>query len=283
VASSKRAHEALDRLAKAEDLALNSEFLAPMVRGGIVQIRIAGVVCRLKVPTGDFEGWGVFRPTSSTTAELVRPAGLGERRRYLALLPPLRVIACAPGGSPRLAIPANQGDSRFLIEGLVPVQLVEEAQHFETLIARFDGTHFWYDGPDPRPDPGRAAYLRESLRRMVVPEQLERPGLTAEERTAYRLNYDQRLRAQLEARRNRAEERIRDALAHAGALLRDYQERDDVYRVTYEVDGCRHVSVVDRQDLSVQVAGICLSGQDNHFDLQSLVGVLREAEQGSGM
>src|SRR5262249_57354356 len=106
-------------------------------------------------------------------------------------------------------------------------------------------------------------------------------GLTAEERAASSLNYAPRLQAELEARRDRVEERIRAALAHAGAEFRDYQERGDVYRVTYEVDGRRHVSVVAQQDLSVQVAGICLSGQDHHFDLQSLVGVLREAD-GSG-
>jgi hypothetical protein len=113
---------------------------------------------------------------------------------------------------------------------------------------------------------------------MVEPEQLSRLGLTAEERAAYAMSYAPRLQAELAARRDRVEERLRVALAHAGAEFREYQERGDLYRVAYEVDGRRQVSVVSREDLSVQVAGICLSGQDRRFDLQSMVGVLREAE-----
>ncbi len=270
----------LERLAAAEQRALACEFLSPMLRGGVVQVRIAGVVCRLKVYPADFEGWGVFRPISATTAALVRPARLAERRQYLDLLPLLRSIICDRDGDHWLATPANHADSRFRIQGMIPVRLVEEAQLFEVLLARFDGTQLWYEGPDPRRDPATAAYLRDALARMVEPASLSRPGLTAEERTSYRVNYVPRLQAELEARRDRVEERLRAALAHAGAELRHYQDQGDVYRLTYEVDGHRHVSVVSQQDLSVQVSGICLSGEDRHFDLQSLVGVLREAEAG---
>jgi hypothetical protein len=283
VATKKRVHEALERLATTEERAFAGEFLAPMLRGGVIRVRIAGVVCHFKVRPDDFEGWGIFRPTSPTTAELVRVAGLAERRQYLELLPLLRLIVCLREGDRWLAIPAHRADTRFRIEGLVPVRRVEEAQLFEVLLTRFDGTQCWYEGPDPRRDPGMAAYLREALGRMVEPGELSRPGLSAEERDAYLVNYAPRLRAELEARRDRVEERLRAALAHAGAELRDYQERGDVYRITYEVDGRRHVSAVAQQDLSVQVAGICLSGRDRQFDLQSLVGVLREAHSGGGV
>jgi len=280
VPSSKRLRETLERLAAAEERAFATEFLAPMLRGGVVQVRMAGVVCRLKVQPDDFEGWGVFRPTSPATALLVRPARLVERRQYLDLLPLLRVIVCLREDDQWLAIPAHRADARFRIDGLVPVRLIEEAQLFEVLLTRFDGGHCWYDEIDPRRDPGTAAYLRESLGRMIEPEQLARSGLTAEERAAYVQNYAPRLQAELEARRDRVEERLRAALSHAGAAFRGYQELLDAYRVTYQVDGRRHTSVVARQDLSVQVAGVCLSGQDHHFDLQSLVGVLREAQEG---
>jgi hypothetical protein len=279
---SKDVTDALNRLAAAEERFLAGEFLAPALRGSDVQVRIAGVICRLKIEPRDFEGWGVFKPTSHSAARLVRPARLAERERYLQLFPLVRLILAGRADDQWLALPAHQADRRLRLEGPVPVRLVEDAQLFEVIECRFDGQQFWYAAPDARRDPAMATYLRQALEQMVGPDQLARPGLTAEERAAYAAQYRPRYEASEELRRNREEDKLRQALAHAGAEFKDYLERQDVYTVTYEVDGQRHVSVVSKKDLAVQVAGICLSGEDEHFDLQSLVGVIREAQAEGG-
>jgi hypothetical protein len=276
----KRLQESLNRLAAAEEWFLASEFLAPAVRGGQVKVRIAGVICRLKVQPADFEGWGIFQPASATEARLVRPARLAERQQYLKLFPLVRLILTGRQDELWLAVPAHHADSRFHIEGMVTVRLAEDAQLFEVIESRFDGAQFWYAGADARWDPAAATYLRQALDKMVHPEKLSRPGLTAEERAAYTAIYWPRYYASEEAKRTREERRLRHALEHAGAELKDYVERQDVYTVTYQVDGRWHVSAISKKDLSVQVAGICLSGEDQKFDLQSLVGVIREAQDG---
>jgi hypothetical protein len=283
MAKSKEMTDALSRLAAAEERFLASEFLAPVIRGGQVQVRIAGVVCTLRTRPADFEGWGIFRPDSHSDATLVRPAKLGERERYLELFPLLRLILTGKHDEEWSALLAHRADSRFQIDGPVPVRLVEDVQMFEVIRARCDGAQFWYAGPDSTHDPAMARYLRRELERLTPPDRLERPGLTAEERAAYAVAYWPRYEATEEARQSREEKRLRTALAHAGAELKDFVERRDVYTVTYEIDGQRHVSAVSKRDLSVQVAGICLSGQDENFDLQSLVGVVREAQGGGAL
>lgn len=280
---SRRFHEVLGKLAAAEERFLHSEFLAPVVRDGEVRVRIAGVVARLLVTPAGFEGWGVFQPVSHTEARLVREAGLAERRRYLELFPLVRLILAVREQGHWLAMPAHRGDARLRIDGLVPLRLVEEAQQFEVVRARFDGAQFWFEGPEAARDPATAAWLRSSLKASVPPDRLERTGLTAEERSAYAANCAAIEAVQQQNEAAQAEQKLQDALRHAGAELVGYLERRDGYRVTYRIGGREHVSAVRKDDLAVQVAGICLSGQDRAFDLTSLVGVLREAEQGGAV
>src|SRR5262245_9906643 len=159
MARSNEITDALARLAAAEERFLASEFLAPVVRGGHVQVRIAGVVCSLRIDPADFTGWGVFRPVSHGEAKLVRTAKLAERQRYLDLFPLVRLILVSQHDDQWFAVPAHSGDSRVQVEGTLSVQLVEDAQLFEVIDSRFDGTRFWYAGSDSRWDPATARYL----------------------------------------------------------------------------------------------------------------------------
>ena len=152
-----------------------------------MQVRIAGVINRLRVSPPDFRGFGIFQPTSPTAATLVRPATLAQRREYLALFPLVRLILCRREQGRVAGRSAHRGDQRLQIAGLAPLRMVEEAQQFDVVRARFDGTSFWFESLDTSRDPATAAYLRQQFAQGTEPNQLDRPGLTPEERLAYTL------------------------------------------------------------------------------------------------
>lgn len=271
----------LNRLAVQEAQFLNQEFLAPVTFGGEVRVRMAGVVCRMRIEPAEFTGWGVFQPVSTSRAQFRRAPSLTERQTYLRLFPQVSLILCERASNREgeciwQAMLAHRADPRFQIVGLVPVRMVEEAEQFDVLHARFDGANFWFDTLDSARDLTMAAFLRKALRDLLPPQKLERSGLTPEERFAYETCWKHRRVREQRQQGDRTESRLRNALAHAGADFVDYRERGDGFRVTYRVGDRMMTSSVDKQNLNVQVAGICLSGQDRQFDLSSLVGVLRE-------
>lgn len=276
----KKAAELLEKFARAEQEFLKREFLAPVVRGRRVQVQIEGVRLQLSIEPVDFSGWGVFKPHSHQHAQLVRTANLSERQRYLAMFTAVSLILARRVANTWEAVAGQGGNARITVEGAAPVALVEDAELFDTIRARFDGTQFWFDCVDENADAGAAVYLRESLLAMVQPAELNRKGLSVQQQRVYLLNFSERLeqqarRAEAELRKT-GEYRLRAALEHGGASLREFTERDDHFRVTYSLHGRTHTSLVNKRDLTVQTAGICLSGMDRDFDLASLVGVLRE-------
>ncbi len=268
-------HNLLDKMESAEESFLSTEFMAPVLPGGLVRARIAGLVCTLRIREQAEPGWAILRPLDMKTARVVAKPSLRQVRDYLELFPAVQLVLLSRAGDDWLAVPARQGDARFQVHGAVPVHLAVGVEPFQQIIARFDGGHFWFQEIDRRRSQAIAAYLRESFAADTPPEQLHKPTLTAEERAAYRLLY----KAVEAARRDRVELRLADALAHAGAELASYIEREDAYTVTFTVDGQQHRSTVRKDDLTVVVAGICLAGQDRRFDLQSLVGVIRQGAQ----
>jgi hypothetical protein len=275
----------LGRLEEAEREFIGREFLTPVIPRGRTVVRIAGVFCELRkirdLPEA-YRGWAVLKALSTHHAEFVRPATLSQTHSYLQLLPRVRLILLDPRGKDWLCIPAHRGDGRFSIDGPVTLQLPEPGlERFETVLARFDGRLFWYQGRDPGRNPAIAAYLREQLLAAEAgavppdPAELHRPGLTPEEREAYGLVMGRRA----EKLQDQTESRLKGALRHSGARYLSYYERDNTYVVRYQIDGQEHVSRVSTEDLTVLTSGICLAGQDERFDLTSLVGVLREANE----
>lgn len=264
-----------DKLANEEDKFCKSQFLSPVLKGVPIRVRISDIVFSLPVAEPkDFSGWGVFRPLSYKMARFVREPSMAEKQSYLDLFPVLRLILCRRNNDQWLGIPARQADTRFRVAGLVPVQFAEEVQLFDVVQTRFDGANCWFDSVDLNYRTG--TYLRESLSALTEPDKVDLPGLTQEERDAYLMAYGPALEADIESKKDKQEERIKLALHRAGARYQSYIERGDTYTVEYVVDGQHHRSVVNKNNLRVESAGICLSGGDRNFDLQGLVSVIKE-------
>lgn len=263
----------LNRLAEAEERFLRGEFLAPVLDGATIRVRLEGIVCELALRQ-PFAGWGLFTAETLTQARLKRKATLKERQAYLKLFPRREVILVDRAGEGWLAWPAQQGDARFGPPRLVPVRFADEVQRFDHVFVRFDGGNGFFEQPNESIDPTRAEYLRTRFAEDAPAETLQRLQLTLEDRVAFAAAKEIRQRSL----QMTTEGRLRETLKNAGAELRGLLERDDGLRVEFEVDGVRHVSVVNKDDFGLQLAGICLNGEDGHFDLNSLVGVLRESD-----
>jgi hypothetical protein len=279
----------INRLAAREEAFLRGgQFLAPCVGGGQVRVSLDGLVCSFRPRPRDFEGWGIFKPVDETTAEVVSEASVPQVAGYLKLLQPLRVrLAERLRGQTWLAYPSNIEEARCQPGacGELRVHLVSEGARFEGAIAYTDGRNWLYGEPDRRADALVAERLRKLLRQSVEPDWINWKGLTPEMRAVYALAAEfapefgrLRKRRKDERAKQLEAQRLRAALAMNGGELLDYTDEGDYWRVAWQTrSGEGHVSTVAKRDLTVISAGICLSGCDTDFDLQSLVGVVEKA------
>lgn len=268
----------LNQLATQETQLRDTQFLAPCMGGGKVRTRVGGLVYTFKPKPRNFEGWGIFQPVNERIAEVVDEPSLPQLTEYLRLFKPIRLrLAYELRGQTWLAYPANESDAKQRTGSAkpVPVYLVTEGLAFESIIARWDGHSWWFEELDRRADLLPAEALRDALKQVISPQQLCFKGMTPEMRTVYELVTQQTEEFGALWQQQRDEKRLRQALQIGGGELREFRDREDYWLVEWTTStGEHHTSAIAKHDLTTISAGICLSGLDSNFDLQSLVGVV---------
>lgn len=268
----------LDRVATEESQLLETSFLAPCVKGGHIRTRVSGLVYQFRPSPSEFEGWGIFSPTDAQTAIFMEDASLAQIETYLQPCLSARwLLVRRLQNQTWLAYPAHEGDIRQRWGKVkpVPIHLVENGAAFTTILAGWDGCSWWFQEMDYRADPQLPDYLREQFSDRVLPEALQLKHLTPELRVAYALATQA---VDDFSPEKRDERKLREALAQGGGELKQFNDRADYWYVEWTTaEGDSHSSAISKADLTVISAGICLSERDRDFDLQSLVGVVEQA------
>jgi hypothetical protein len=168
-------------------------------------------------------------------------------------------------GKVAFSLPIN--DNKFKLKGAVPILLADNIQIFDVVYGRFNGRQVWFEGPNRRYKKNISDYLRNSLVDRIDPSKITMPGISPVEKRAYSLV--------LASQKPRQEDVIKNAVTRAGGIFKGYKPVGDDFVIKFEVDGETHKSRIDKS-LMASSPGICLHGDS--FDLQSLVGVIREGQ-----
>ena len=103
-----RVNDLFDKLASEERDFMDSEFFAPALRNKPVRVRVSNIVMDMKiVEPARFEGWGVFRPRTSSEATFVRSPTMQEQTDYFSLFPCLLYTSPSPRDRQKARMPSS--------------------------------------------------------------------------------------------------------------------------------------------------------------------------------
>ncbi|MEM7039075.1 MAG: hypothetical protein AAF570_19005 [Bacteroidota bacterium] len=291
----------MGEFADAENQLTSTRFLAPCIPGSRLTTRVNAMVYTFRPTDKKFEGWGIWQPKDAKWASMDEEADFMTVDEYLELMPAVRLRLAFPmKGRTWMAFPANLSSAkqRFRLAQPVPVHLVENGAQFEQVVARWDGSTLWFQDVDRRADPEHMSVMQTALTEFNGSEDISFKGCTPEMQAAYSMVVFQKMMEEEQERqrairakirrhereererwfnKTRDERRLHKALESAGGTLSSYREREDTWLVNWKTStGESHTSVISREDLTVVSSGICLSGYDQDFDLQSLVRVVEQ-------
>jgi hypothetical protein len=264
------------RLGQKENSIQSMEFVSPIYDNLRVAVLIEGLVHRLTIPK-TAPGWYRLKPLDIKRAVVTEPADLPDVEAYLRHLTKIRLVILNKDGVVAQALPLKNNKLGLDMAMPVPVYLISDfIDQFDTVVAGCDGANLWFWDSDCTNDPAKTEYLRERIGKESSPSSIRFKGLTIEEKLAYSLCH-----TLIEKKKELTKEgMLKKDVEHAGGQFVKFSERRDHYSVTYKVDGQQYTSYVSKDRAhSVLTAGICLRGGDRHFDLTSLISVLREGQR----
>ena len=266
--------ELFAKVESAEKDFYNTEFVSPVVRDCKIRVRILGLVQEFRV-LEDFEGWAILKPRREIPkqyrGEYVQVVGSPnplQIETYLNQFPSTRVTLCER---------RKDGWYGFVHQGSgleVKVLLADGVSLFDTVLVHYDQVNCWFAGIDRSTHPSFAECLREILNKSTSPDKLDIRGLIPFYRKAYQWQFFLRKEHLEEV----TLETIKKAVEHGTGKFLSYIERSDSYVVTFSLDGEEFRSTIMKKNFEVISAGICLSGTDHKFDLQSLISVIKEGQ-----
>lgn len=270
----------LEQFAEEETKIQNTTFLAPYTKGGQVWTKVNGIIYKFKTIDLNFEGWGIFQSVDAHTAKLLEPASFVQVENYLQLLPYFRLHLIHPVKKQTwLAYPVNEIDAKTRLGVYQPflIHLVKDGQAFEQVTAVWNGSSFWYKDIDRKANIFLAEDTRQALQAWKPIEELAIKGLTPEMKISYELALNHKIITYKHPEIQSGEKRLRKALKVGGGKLHKFRDKGDYWIVEW-YDGQQNLqhSSIAKNDLTVISSGICLSGEDSNFDLQSLVGVIEQ-------
>lgn len=255
------------KIETAEKEFYDTEFVSPVVHDCKVRVRILGLVQEFRV-LGDFEGWAILKPYSEKFVRVVGSPNLLQIEKYLNQFPSIRVTLCER---------REDGWYGFTHQGSgveIQVLLADGVSLFDTVLVHYDPVNCWFAGIDRSTHPSFGELLRKALNKSILPEKLGIRGLIPFHRKAYQWQYF----LSKEHLKEVTLETIKKAVEHGAGKFLSYIERNDSYIVTFSLDGEEFRATIMKKNFEVISAGICLSGTDRKFDLQSLTGVIKEGQ-----
>jgi hypothetical protein len=266
----------ISKIGEKETQLLKKVFISPIFSNTVVATNVDGIIYSFFIPRVA-GGWYQIQPKDTKTAKIAGPADFSDREKYLKCLDKLRLVLTMRKDGIFFGVPDKANKFGFQVNDLLPVFLCDDTVlDFDRVIARFDGANIWFESVDQGNDPTKADYLRNCMEKVLDPDELKLSGLTLEERLSYtlRLTLDKKLIV------DKKKDGLKKAVEFAGASFVKFIERSDHYSVTYRVGSEEYTSYVSKDPVhSVISAGLCLQGNDQRFDLKSLVTVIREGQQ----